>query len=270
MKIDPGKCVACGNCIPICPMGAISLDTEINRAVVHADQCVECYACYRGMSMESLNPTLVRAVRKVLRVFRIRFDPEPDVCPTSAIVPDELTWPRVVRRAFSDVQVSHESTGIHGRGTEEVKTNDVTNRVKVGEAGFTVEFGRPSIGVRFSDIQHFTRALADFGVHFEDNNPVSSLMEDRDKGILKADILDEKVLSAIVEFKTGMEQVEPLLLLIKQRSQEIDSVVSVGVSTRCDDNGESALEEILQEGGFPFVRGKTNLGLGRADAPTIG
>ena len=42
----------------------------------------------------------------------------------------------------------HESTGVHGRGTEEVKTNDVSGRVQVGEVGFTIEFGRPSTGCR--------------------------------------------------------------------------------------------------------------------------
>ena len=83
--------------------------------------------------MEKLNPTLVRGIRRLLKFFRLRFDPEPDVCPTSAITPDDLSWPRVVRRAFSDPIVTHESTGVHGRGTEEVKTNDVTNRVGVGE-----------------------------------------------------------------------------------------------------------------------------------------
>ena len=36
------------------------------------------------------------------------------VCPTAAIEPDELNWPRVVRRAFSDPLVSHESTGVYG------------------------------------------------------------------------------------------------------------------------------------------------------------
>src|SRR5439155_4212696 len=102
MQIDPQKCVACGNCIPICPMGAISIDPAINRAGVNSDECVECYTCFRGMSMEQLNPTLVRGVRTLLKLFRLRFDPEPDVCPTSAIIPDELAWPRVVRRAFSD------------------------------------------------------------------------------------------------------------------------------------------------------------------------
>jgi hypothetical protein len=40
-------------------------------------------------------------------------------------------------------------------------------------------------------------------------------------------------------------------------------VVAVGVSTRCDESGESALDAVLAEEGFSFVRGKTNLGLGR-------
>src|SRR3979490_309335 len=74
------------------------------------------------------------------------FRSEPDVGPTAAFEPDELSWPRIVRRAFSDPRVPHESTGVEGRGTEEVKTNDVSNRVKVGEVGFTIEFGRPGVG----------------------------------------------------------------------------------------------------------------------------
>jgi hypothetical protein len=68
---------------------------------------------YRGLSKEHLNPTFVRAVRKAAKFFRFRFDPEPDICRTDAIVPEELSWPRVVRRAFSDSQVPHESTGLN-------------------------------------------------------------------------------------------------------------------------------------------------------------
>ena len=167
MQIDQQKCVACGNCVPICPMGAISIDPIKNRANVNADECVECYACYRGMSMERLNPTLVRGIRGLLKAFRLRFDPEPDVCPTSAITPDELAWPRIVRRAFSDPIVTHESTGVHGRGTEEVKTNDVTHRIGLGQVGYVVEFGRPTVGVRFRDIEKMTQALAVMGIEFE-------------------------------------------------------------------------------------------------------
>src|SRR5512142_2166841 len=86
MQIDRQKCVACANCVAVCPMGAIYIDPAVNRATVNLDECVECFACYRGMSKEHLNPTLVRAIRKTLKLLRIRFDPEPDVCPTDALL----------------------------------------------------------------------------------------------------------------------------------------------------------------------------------------
>lgn len=263
MIIDPHKCVACGNCVSVCPMGAIYIDPAKNRATVNQDECVECYACFRGMSVEHLNPTIVRVIRKIGGWFRWRFDPEPDVCPTAAITEQELTWPRVVRRAFSDPVVPHESTGVHGRGTEEVKTNDVTNRVGPEEAGFTVEFGRPTIGVRFWQIQEMTRALAAMGIEFEKRNPVTSLMSDTGTGAIREDILDEKILSAIVEFKTSLQNVPAVLRKIKEMAQKLDTVVAVGVSARCDEAGENKLEEMLLQEGFQFNRGKTNLGLGR-------
>ena len=80
----------------------------IKRAKVNLDECVECYACFNGMSQEHLNPTMVRTMRKLFQFMRLRFDPEPDVCPTAAFEPEELTWPRVVRRAFSDPRVPHD------------------------------------------------------------------------------------------------------------------------------------------------------------------
>jgi hypothetical protein len=244
-------------------MGAIYIDPSIARARINSDECVECFTCYRGMSKEHLNPVFVRAVRKTAQFFRFRFDPEPDICPTDAIVPEELSWPRVVRRAFSDPQVPHESTGIHGRGTAEVKTNDVTDRVKEGEAGFVVEFGRPGIGARFRDIERVTKALAELGVEFESNNPVTSLMTDRSRGLIRPEILNEKVLSAIVEIKTSLDDVTSVLKRIKELSREVATVVSLGVSTRCGQDGEDRLGEILEREGYPTYRGKTNLGLGR-------
>jgi ferredoxin len=263
MRIDPDKCVACGNCVPICPMGAISIEPVIGRATINADECVECFSCYRGMSKEHLNPLMVRAVRRVAKLFRFRFDPEPDICPTDAIIPEELVWPRIVRRAFSDPQVPHESTGIHGRGTAEVKTNDVTHRVKEGEAGFVVEFGRPGVGARFRDIQRITTALAKLGVEFEENNPVASLMTDRSRGLIREDILDEKILSAIVEVKAPAERVPAVLDGITELAREVDTVISVGVSACCDSKGNDLLGKILEQEGYPVYRGKTNLGLGK-------
>jgi len=265
MQIDPKKCVACGNCVAVCPMGAIYIDPGVNRAAVNTEECVESYTCHRGMSMETLNPVLVRAVRRMLHVFRLRFDPEPDVCPTSAITPDELTWPRVVRRAFSDVTASHESTGVHGRGTEEVKTNDVTNRLDVGRTGLTVELGRPGIGVWFRDVEHVTKSLAEAGVEFEEKNPVTSLMVNRELGLLNPEILNEKVMSVIIEFNTAEADIVETLQILRRIASEIPTIMALGLSVRCDEQGHTDIEGLLRAQGFEFNRAKTNIGIGRAE-----
>jgi ferredoxin len=264
MRINPDKCVACGNCTYVCPMGAIYIDPQIKRATVNLKECVECYACYNGMSQEHLNPTMVRTMRKVFQWMRVRFDPEPDVCPTAAFEPEELTWPRVVRRAFSDPRVPHESTGVEGRGTEEVKTNDVSGRVKVGEVGFTIEFGRPGVGAWFRDIQKMCWALAEAGVSFEKKNPITSLMSDVATGTLREDILNEKVLSAIVEIKVPVERTEEIIRLVWKVEKEVGTVVAIGVGTRCDETGEDhVVAPILEKLGYKLERAKTNIGLGR-------
>jgi ferredoxin len=268
MKINPEKCVACGNCTYVCPMGAIYIDQTIHRATINRDECVECYACFNGLSQEHLNPVFVRAVRKTFQMLRLRFDPEPDVCPTAAFEPDDLAWPRVVRRAFSDPRVPHESTGVHGRGTEEVKTNDVSGRVNLGEVGFTIEFGRPGVGVRFRDMQKMCTALARAGVAFEKKNPVTSLMSDVATGAIREDILDEKVLSAIVEIKVSLERVEEIIRLVWEVEKQIETVVAIGVGVRCDQDGEEdVVAPILEKLGYRLERAKTNIGLGRITNP---
>jgi ferredoxin len=264
MKINPDKCVACGNCTYVCPMGAIYIDPAIHRATVNRDECVECYACFNGLSQEHLNPTFVRLVRKMFQVIRVRFDPEPDVCPTAAFEPEALVWPRVVRRAFSDPRVPHESTGIEGRGTEEVKTNDVSGRVNVGEVGFTIELGRPGVGVRMQEIQRICHRLGAAGVAFEKRNPITSLMTDVRSGTLREDILGEKVMSAIVEIKVPVERTEEIVRLVWEAEKELDTVVALGVGTRCGADGEDhVLAPILERLGYKLERAKTNTGLGR-------
>jgi len=245
-------------------MGAIYIDPAIRRATVNRDECVECYACFNGLSQEHLNPTLVRFMRKMLQLIRVRFDPEPDVCPTAAFEPEELVWPRVVRRAFSDPRVPHESTGIEGRGTEEVKTNDISGRVNVGEVGFTIEFGRPGVGVWMREIQQMCCRLGEAGVSFEKRNPITSLMTDVRSGTLREDILGEKVMSAIVEIKVPVERTEEIVRLVWEVEKELDTVVALGVGTRCDADGEDhVVAPILERLGYKLERAKTNTGLGR-------
>ena len=268
MIIDQKKCVACGNCTYVCPMGAIYVDPVVNRATIESDECVECYSCYNGMSKEHLNPTVVRVLRRLFKMARLRFDPEPDVCPTSALTPDELQWPRVIRRAFSDPLVPHESTGVRGRGTEEVKTNDITGRVKRGEVNFTIELGRPGVGVRMSDIQKMTVALASIGVAFEKNNPITTLMPDPGTGFLQPEVLNEKILSAIIEVLVKIDRLEEILGVVRQVEKQVKTVVAIATGVRCDENGEeNDVAPILQRLGFKLIRAKTNFGLGRITNP---
>ena len=272
MRIDPDKCVACGNCTYVCPMGAIYIDPVVKRATVNRDECVECYACYNGLSQEHLNPTLVRTMRKVFQMMRLRFDPEPDVCPTAAFAPEDLTWPRAVRRVFSDPRETHASTGMEGRGTEEVKTNDVSGRVKEGEVGFTIEFGRPGVGVWMREIQEMSGELARAGVAFEKKNPITSLMSDVSTGTIRQDILNEKVLSAILEIKVAVERTEEIIRLVWDVEKRLETVVAIGVGTRCDPDGEDrTVAPILERLGYKLERAKTNMGLGRItnSAPAV-
>src|SRR5437773_2268606 len=165
MKINPDKCVACGNCTYVCPMGAIYIDPSIKRATINDDECVECYACFNGLSQEHMNPTLVRTMRKVFQMMRLRFDPEPDVCPTAAMRPD---------------------------------------------------------------------------------------------------IMNEKVMSAILEIKVPVSRTEEVIRMVWDVEKRIDTVVALGVGTRCDEAGdETIVAPILERLGYKLERAKTNIGLGR-------
>lgn len=262
MLIDPAKCVACGNCVPVCPMGAIYIDGPV--ADVNQDACVECNTCYRFLPSEGLNPTVVRLVRKALALFRLRFDQPLDQCPTGALTPPELEWPRSLRRAFSDPTVAHDETGLAGRGTEEIKTNDITGRIGPGEVGVVIDLGRPGLGVRFRDIEKMTVALARLDTQFEAENPLTMLMEDSATGRLKPDILEEKVLSAIIEFKTDLDRLPEYLRAIDEVEGDLETVISVGVASRCEEDGTIPHERVCRDAGYTLsLNGKTNLGLGR-------
>lgn len=111
----------CVGCRPYCPVGAIVTAPDGRHSTVDQDKCVECGACLRAV-----------------------------VCPVNAVVRPELTYPRTLCSVFSDVTSPHKSTGVIGRGTEEMKTNDVTGRLQAYRVNVSVELGRPGITVNLS------------------------------------------------------------------------------------------------------------------------
>ncbi|HUS79474.1 MAG TPA: 4Fe-4S binding protein [Patescibacteria group bacterium] len=263
MEIDKKKCVGCGNCHAICPMGAISLDVD-GKSTVDQDKCVECSTCHRVLRNEGYPPWFVGAIRKVLKLLHLQYMAEVDICPTGALTPPDLKWPRSLRAAFSDPTVVHAGTGVGGRGTEEIKTNDVTGRLREGEAGIVIELGRPGTGAHFRDVERVAMALAPLEPHFEPFNPVTQLMVDTETGKMNDEVLDEKVLSAIIEVKTRLENIPDYLHTLEEIQGETDAVFSVGVASRCLPDGSIPHVKWVREAGYTLSsNGKTNLGLGR-------
>ena len=82
--------------------------------------------------------------------------------------------------------------------------------------------------------------------------------------MLREDILGEKLMSAIVEIKVPVERTEEIVRLVWEAEKELDTVVALGVGTRCGPDGEDqVLAPILERLGYKLERAKTNTGLGR-------
>jgi Pyruvate/2-oxoacid:ferredoxin oxidoreductase delta subunit len=238
MQIDPEKCIGCDECHPYCPVGAIHSVDRPEGAVseINQDQCVECGCCFKRSG----------------------------VCPVDAIFMPKLEWPRVLREYFSNPHIKHPSTTGNGRGTEEMKTNDVTGRFTRGWAGVALEMGRPGVGTSVRAMETVAMAIARLGVEFEPANPVAELMSDPKTGKFHEAVLNERFLSAIIELKIPVERLREVLAVVKEISGRIDTAFSLDLISRLDVDGGTPVLAIAREAGFtPKANAKINVGLGR-------
>jgi hypothetical protein len=160
--------------------------------------------------------------------------------------------------------VVHKETRVPGRGTEEMKTNDVTGRFRPGQVGIAVEMGRPGISSSFHDVQKVTRVCASHGASFEPKNPVTCLMIDREKGILNPEMLNERVLSAIIEFEVPIGRAIAILRDLRAIADHIDTVFSLNLICLLKGSDVHPFLNLLRDEGFqPSTNGKTNVGLGK-------
>jgi NAD-dependent dihydropyrimidine dehydrogenase PreA subunit len=235
MKIDQEKCTTCAKCLPFCPVSAIIVDRPTKKIVIDQIICVECGVCLRS-----------------------------GICPTESFVQNELTWPRSVRAALSNPLIVNRETRIPGRGTEEMKTNDITGRFKPGHLGIAVEMGRPGTGATFVDIQKVAQAIAAHDVSFCAENPITFLMINKKTGEMNPEVMNERVLSGIIEFEVPIAKASELLRDIKKVAKEIDTIFSLDAISFVEQDGKVPMLEIMSNNGFfPSPNGKNNMGLGK-------
>jgi len=229
-------CTGCAMCVPFCPMNAINANGEMKKEVkIDFDECADCGVCFRAK-----------------------------ICPVNAIVDEVYQWPRSVRSAFSNPLVLHKETRVPGRGTEEVKTNEVTGQFKKGYVGVTAELGRPGVGARFRDVEKVAQALARAHVIFAANNPVTHMMTDKTTGKINDEILNEKVCSAMIETTSPIENLPNIIKELQEVAGQLDTVFSLTISSRLDEDRTAPCLKILKELDVSlYLNGKTNLGLGR-------
>ena len=232
--IDKNLCIGCGSCVPYCPVEAISLFD--GKAQVDSGRCVECGTCVRA-----------------------------DPCPVDALSMletfDEL---REISHYLSDPTTTKKATGVPGRGTEEVKTNDVTGRIARGEVGICIEMGRPGVSTSFKDVEIVAEALAKINLDFEEKNPVTAFIDENTGRLVNDELRETRALSCIIEVKTKIDNVPEVLKALRKIETHIDTVFSLGMICRFDEDGNIPIIPMLESQGIEVrSNSKINVGIGR-------
>ena len=250
--IDEARCMGCMECIPYCPVQAMTESSQGYTVIIDAERCTECGVCLQSA-----------------------------ICPAEAIVAKDLTWPRTLRGKFQNMYAPYRGAPIlahisipledtnEGHIYSSFKhrtelTNDVTGLVKRGETVISVELGRPHTGTTFKDVQKVIQALIPSGFKLDKDSPLTGLVVDSGKGNLKNEILKERAGRVILALTVHYQTIPQVLLNLRQVEKRINTVFAVNMLSVVNEDGSIQSTEICKGASIqPAPNCKTNVGLGR-------
>ena len=205
---------------------------------------------------------MVRAIRSTLSIFRLGYLADVDVCPTGALTLRSWTG----RGASGDVQRSDDRPSGNGHlrpGTDEIKSNDVTGRLRRGSRPRCGKWkaGNRAFYRRYRKGGHGARPAQCRIRDQESGDPVDGGYRDRK---IKDEVLNEKVLSAIIEIKVKLERIPDFLQALAKVQKEVDTVISVGVASRCLSDGSLPHEAWVKNPVIPVTKRENQSGPGPA------
>lgn len=105
--------------------------------------------------------------------------------------------------------------------------------------------------------------LAQHGAEFEECNPVTSFIVDRSTGKVDPSILDERVISGIVEVTVPIDRLLENVEALITAANQLDTVFSLDVVCINNEDGTNDARTILDEAGIWYrPNAKNNVGLG--------
>ena len=58
IEVDVEKCIGCGDCVDVCPVGVYEMQNE-KSVPVNAEGCIDCESCVEACEQEAITVTEV-------------------------------------------------------------------------------------------------------------------------------------------------------------------------------------------------------------------
>ena len=122
----------------------------------------------------------------------------------------------------------------------------------------------PGISATVREVEMVAKLAASYDGVFEERNPISNYIINKQTGEMEPSVLDEHILSGIIEVSIKNDRLLDFICVLIELSRHMDTVFSLDVACLVEPDGTIPAKELFdKEGIFYRPNCKTNVGLGR-------